>query len=120
MFSRYRSVPMAAAMLICLAAIIISSVTDSRPCLAKSSVQVMLASGDPDEFETRVYDPNGGGVSKTALSGDASAARPRTEFGAPLPEVRSGPAEAPGSWHEILVRAVRRFARLVVIELDLM
>lgn len=120
MFSRYRSVPMAAAMLICLASIVISPVMDGRPCLARASVQVMLASGDPDEFETRIYGPDCGGLSKTTLSGEASAARPRTEFGAPLPEVRSGPAEVPGSWHETLVRAVRRFARLVVIELDLM
>jgi hypothetical protein len=120
MFSRRRLTPAAAAMLVCLSALIISAAFTCEISHAKVSVKPIVQPGDPDEFETRVSGPEFGGGKKNPLSSDSSEEGDGTPTrGVPREDVKAA-AEALPFEYRAPASALKRFLIFVVMELDVM
>jgi hypothetical protein len=120
MFSRYRHAPAAAATLVCLSWFILSAAFLTEVSHAKTPVTAVVQCGDPDEFETRVSDPEMGGGGKAPMSSDASGeGTGGVSKNGPKEETAPSGGTLPFEYRDV-ERALRRLIVFVTVELDLM
>jgi hypothetical protein len=117
MFCRHRCRSSAAAALLCLAALSILAVCISQPTYAKTNVKPVCATGDPDEFESRL----GGGSSsggRIAMSAEPSGdCGQYVSVGLEPSAGGRGDVRSQGRRETIWI-LVRRVVRFLAVELD--